>query len=90
MLTDTIAHWVKNKLVAGPFQRPPLRNFRSNPLMAVKQKNKIRPVLNLSAPVGASFNEAVNPDSLRKLSMSTAKEFGYEILRAGRGAEIAK
>ena len=31
MLTDTIAHWVKNKMVAGPFRKPPLNNFRINP-----------------------------------------------------------
>ena len=31
MLTDTIAHWVKNKMVAGPFRKPPLNNFRVNP-----------------------------------------------------------
>ena len=40
MLTDTIAHWVKNKMVAGPFRKPPLNNFRVNPLMAVTQKQK--------------------------------------------------
>ncbi len=90
MLTDTIAFWVKNKLVAGPFPSVPMKNFRCNPLMAVPQKNKVRPVLNLSAPAGASFNEAVNPDSLQKLGMSSAREFGYEILRAGQGATFAK
>ena len=48
MLTDTIAHWVKNKMVAGPFRKPPLNNFRVNPLMAVKQKTKVSPILNLT------------------------------------------
>ena len=90
LLTDTIAAWVKNKVVAGPFPSSPLNFFRCNPLMAVKQKNKVRPILNLSAPAGASFNDAVNPDSLRKLTMSSAKEFGFELLRAGRWAEMAK
>ena len=28
LLTDTIAQWVKNKMVAGPFDKPPLKNFR--------------------------------------------------------------
>ena len=35
MLTDTVAHWVKSKRVAGPFKNPPLKNFRVNPLMVV-------------------------------------------------------
>ena len=59
LLTDIIAHWVKSEMVAGPFDFPPLENFRVNSLMAVKQKNKVRPILNLSAPKYASFNDAV-------------------------------
>ncbi len=55
MLTDTIAHWVKTGMVAGPFEAPPLSGFRCNPLMAVAQKTKVRPVLNLSAPLGGVF-----------------------------------
>ena len=60
LLTDTIAQWVKNKMVAGPFDEPPLANFRVNPLMAVQQKTKVRPILNLSAPKKFSFNDAVD------------------------------
>ena len=46
LLTDTIAQWVKNKMVAGPFDKAPLENYRVNPLMAVQQKNKVHPILN--------------------------------------------
>jgi len=49
-LTDTVAHWIKEDFVAGPFEKAPLKNFRVNPLMTIEQKNKIRPVLNLSSP----------------------------------------
>ena len=68
-------------MVAGPFDSPPLENFRVNPLMAVKQKNKVRPILNLSAPKIFSFNDAVIENSLRKLEMSSAALFA----RALRG-----
>ncbi len=90
MLTDSIAYWVKTGMVAGPFEAPPLSGFRCNPLMAVAQKTKVRPVLNLSAPLGGSFNAAIVTTALRKLQMSTAKEFGYAVLRAGRFSEMAK
>ena len=90
LLTDTIAHWVKSEMVAGPFDSPPLKNFRVNPLMAVKQKNKVRPILNLSAPKNFSFNDAVIENSLRKLEMSSAALFAKALRRAGKGALMAK
>ena len=79
MLTDTVAHWDKSKMVAGPFKNPPLENFRVNPLMAVKQKSKVRPILNLSAPKGFSFNDNVDENHIRKLEMSSARQFGNAI-----------
>ena len=75
LLTDTIAQWVKNKMVAGPFDKAPLENFRVNPLMEVQQKNKVRPILNLSAPKHFSFNDAVDENRIRKLEMSSASLF---------------
>jgi hypothetical protein len=56
-MTDTVADWVKNKYVAGPFDHPPLCNFRCNALMAVVQPDKIRPVMNLSTPKNRSLND---------------------------------
>ena len=90
MMTDNIAHWVKKKFVAGPYRRRPYRQFRVNPLMAVRQRNKVRPVLNLSAPRGESFNDAVHEPSLKRLTMSTAKQFGQAVRRAGKNAVMAK
>ena len=90
LLTDTIGHWVKNKMVAGPFDKPPFKNFRSNPLMAVQQKTKVRPILNLSAPKNFSFNDAVNEHRVRKLIMSSASLFAKALKRAGKGALMAK
>ena len=90
MLTDTIAHRVKNKMVAGPFKKPPFKNFCVNPLMAVKQKTKVRPILNLSAPKPASFNNFVDTNHIRKLEMSSAGKFGNAVKMCGKGALMAK
>ncbi len=51
-ITDTIAAWITKGFVAGPFLSPPLPNFRVNPLLAIPQHDKVRLVLNLSAPTG--------------------------------------
>ena len=77
-------------MVERPFPSAQLENFRSNPVMGVKQKTKVRTVLNVTAPVGASFHEAVDPDTLRKLGMSSAKEFRYKVLCIGREASFAR
>jgi hypothetical protein len=58
-VVDTVASWVKKGFVAGPFDYPPLPQFRVNPLMAVDQVEKVRLVLNVSAPKGSSFNDNV-------------------------------
>ena len=82
-MTDTLASWVKKGFVAGPFDRWPLKNFRVNLLMAVAQPTKIRPIMNLSAPTGSSFNESVNTLNLTKLRMSSPKIVGESILKLG-------
>jgi len=89
-MTDTIAFWISKKFVSGPFDHPPLANFRSNPLMAVKQSNKVRPILNLSAPINRSLNDAAVPAKIPKIFMSTAKDFSFSILEAGYGAKMSK
>jgi hypothetical protein len=89
-MTDALADWILKKFVAGPFGEPPFKKFRSNPLMAVVQKTKVRPILNLSSPSGASFNDAVVPESVDKLKMCSAKMFADSLIKAGRNAVIAK
>jgi len=89
-VTETIADWVSNGYVSGPFCHPPLFGFRSNALMAVVQPSKIRPVLNLSSPKMFSLNDAVFDFLLPKLTMSTAREFSYSLLDAGFFAKIWK
>jgi hypothetical protein len=77
MITDTIGAWVTAKIVAGPFAKPPFRNFRTNALMAVSQRDKVRLVMNLSTPKGDSFNDAVAEEFVQKLEMSSARLFGH-------------
>ena len=89
-ITDTIAVWIKKNYVIGPFSSPPFKKFNTSPLMAAVQKTKVRPILNLSAPKGTSFNDAVDKNHLRKLTMSSAKKFSQTLVRMGKNAKFAK
>ena len=56
----------------------------------VPQHNKVRPVLNVSSPIGSSFNDNVNKNGPEKLKMSSSKKFGQSLLDAGKGAKMTK
>jgi hypothetical protein len=88
--TDRLADWVKKGYVAGPFVTPPMPGFRSNAMIAVEQKDKIRIIMNLSAPDGQSFNDAIDEQKLEKVRMSTARTFGYSVADCGPGARMWK
>jgi hypothetical protein len=88
--TDTLAWWIRQGYVAGPFGAPPLHDFRTNAMMAVSQKNKIRIIMDLSAPKGSSYNDAISDTALEKVSMSSARLFGYSIRDCGTGARMWK
>jgi len=90
LITDTIATWVKKKYVIGPFSTPPYKDLNISPLMATEQKTKVRPILNLSAPIGSSLNDAVDKLDIRKLTMCSAKKFGQTLLHIGKNAKFAK
>jgi len=90
ILTDEIASWVKSGIVAGPFSYPPMAGARFNPLMAIPQKGKVRPVINMSAPKGKSFNCNIDGYKLEKVYMSTALHFGYAVVEAGKMAKMSK
>ena len=89
-ITDTIANWSPKGFVAGAFKAPPLSTYRVNPLMAVDQGKKIRPVLNVSLPENASFNDNINFFEMEKVSMSTARRFGFSLCEAGYFAKMSK
>jgi hypothetical protein len=78
-VTETVASWVTKKFVSGPFDGPPLKNFRVNPLAAIDQGSKIRPIMDVSAPKGASLNDNMNDLELEKVFMSTAQRFSYSL-----------
>lgn len=89
-MTDQLAGWVKNKFVAGPFHSPPIQDLRVNMLMSKTEKLKVRPILNLSAPKGNAFNEAIDKATIPKLTMSAPSLFGQMLLQAGKKATFAK
>ncbi len=89
-ITDQVAHWVKSGFASGPFDNPPLDRFRVNCLMAVPQEGKVRPVLNVSAPKGLSLNDNINRYALEKITMSSAREFGYLLVKCGKNARMSK
>ena len=89
-MTDKIATWVKEEIVAGPFDYPPMEKFRCNPLIAVERNGKVRPVVNMSGPKGHSFNENLDKTKLEKVRMTTAKEFSYSLKEAGKNAVFSK
>lgn len=88
--TDILAGWIKKGYVAGPFRIPPMDDFRSNSMLAVEQPGKIRAIMNMSSPEGASFNEAIDSDAIEQVHMATARHVGYSIVACGRNCLIWK
>jgi hypothetical protein len=89
-VTDTIATWDKKGFASGPFDTPPLDNFRSNCLIAIPQNNKVRPVLDASLPKFCSFNSNIDKCKLEKVEMCSARCFAYSVVKAGKGAWMCK
>jgi hypothetical protein len=58
--------------------------------MAIQQSGKVRPVLNLSAPEGLSFNDYVDEIQLEKVHMTSAKQFTISLIEAGHNAIFSK
>ena len=88
--TETLEKWVVEKVIAGPFLSPPTKEFRSNSLMTVEQKDKVRPILNMSYPKDRSYNDNVDEDAVPKVHMSSARQFGQSVLAAGKGSFMSK
>ncbi len=89
-ISDTVGHWVKEGFVCGPFDTPPLDRFRVNSILAVPQDGKVRPVLNVSLPENHSFNDAIDQNAMEKVHMTSAREFGFAIMKCGKGAVMSK
>jgi hypothetical protein len=59
-VTGSIASWIKKGFVAGPFDSPPLPNFRANSILGIPQPDKVQICINVSLPKDASLNDNVN------------------------------
>ena len=90
LITDSVASWVKKKFILGPFKDKPFEDICISPMIASKQKCKVRPILNLSAPENKSVNDYMRKHLFRKLIMSSAKKFGQSLLKAGKNAVFSK
>ncbi|MBM3938124.1 MAG: hypothetical protein FJ333_05650, partial [Sphingomonadales bacterium] len=90
LMTDKIATWLTDGYVAGPFIKEPFKDFRCNQLIAVNRGGKIRPVVNMSAPAGAAFNDNMIESQLEKVWMTTAKEFSQKLLASGKNSVFSK
>lgn len=90
--TDQLVTMQKKKYISGPFslEDPPIENVRINSLFAVEQHDKYRPILNLSAPKGNSFNEAIPDDKMEKVIMSSPVLVAKKLFMIGRGAFLSK
>ena len=89
-VSDTIAQGIRKGFIAGPFNSEPLNDFRSNTMTGIRQKDKIRLVMDLSRPEKNSYNENIIPFSSRSVSMSSPKQFSFSLLESGRGAVMSK
>jgi hypothetical protein len=88
--TTTLKEWLEKGFVAGPFVSPPVADFRANSLMAEVQKDKVRPILNMSSPKPNSFNDNVEKLLVPKTYQSSARMFGQTLRSVGEKAVMTK
>lgn len=81
-VSDNIASGIIKGFNAGPFKDIPLEGFRSNTKTGIKQKDKIRLVMDLSHPEKECYNNNITPNSSRSVSMSSPRLFNYSLLKS--------
>ena len=64
-LADSLATMVKKKFVAGPFPFCPIAYARINQMFPLIQPDKCRMIVNMSYPLGESFNDKIPFSSTR-------------------------
>ena len=90
VVDDLINKELELKRVAGPFDSPPLYNFHVSPLGLVpKSDGSYRLIHDLSAPAGASVNEAI-PREFATVEYETLDHALDLVLRYGKDSLIAK
>jgi hypothetical protein len=67
VIDKKIAAELEANIIMGPFDSPPLPNFRSSPISVVpkKEPNSFRMIHNLSYPHGKSINDGIPRDLTR-------------------------
>ena len=88
--TDQLSTFVKKGYIAGPFDRPPLPNFRVNQIMGVRQAEKVRPVMNLSHPKHDSFNDAIPKSAFPKVTLFISKRNAQRAYQPGRAPNASR
>ena len=94
-LPDVVEDYLEKELagrrILGPFDEPPLSNFRCNPIgvVAKKARNKYRMIMNLSAPIGNSVNDYIDGDDY-SLSYVTVDDAIKKIVATGPGCLLSK
>ena len=91
-LADAFCSEIKAKHMAGPFPPNSIKDAKINSLLSVKKPDGSRwQVGNLSAPKGSSFNDGINPESLKewKVLQTTSKNIAEMIARSGRNALLS-
>ena len=87
---DIIATWVNKRIVAGPFSEPLLQGFRSNPIFVVERNNKFRPILDLSSPDRASFNDSINKLKVPPIEMASPRAIADSLFEWGDESHLSK
>jgi hypothetical protein len=59
-------------------------------LSAINQGSKICPVLDVSAPKGASLNDNMDENKIEKVVMSSARKFSHSLFDCGKNAVMSK
>ena len=90
ILDTNIAEECRMGRMLGPFQAPPLPNFRCSGLGLVpKHDGGWRAIYHLSAPYGSSINDFINPNDYTLSYCSVDDAFAI-ISALGKGAVMAK
>ena len=89
-VADPPASWVKKGLVSGPYVSPSVEGFRSNRLFVAKRLGKYRPILDLSAPEGSSFNDSIDPLRIPLIKMASLRAIAGQPLDWGKDAHLSK
>ena len=85
---DAIGQWVKDKIVAGPFDSAPNNAFVNGIMTRAKPTGAVRIIINQSSPKGRSINDHLLEVS--PVTMEGIREFVRALNFCGRKAVIWK